>query len=719
MFKKTFFVSTAALLLCFFTSCSLINSPADSGSVKLTIPARSITGLPESEYQGLMIDVSLKGDYSLSQTFPATSDAAANFENLKIGSKVFIEANVYFNEPEINEKYILYTGNSDTFTVTAGVQEVTVVLKKIYSVIFESYDDFYGEQRIISGGTVIEPKTPEKVSEAEDYTYTFDGWYEVIKTDESGKVLSETPFDFTKPIKDDLVLHAKWIEHHIYTVSFNLNGGNGTIKTQKITDGKTAAKPEDPQRDSNNDYVYEFIGWYQSDNDGTTLYENQFDFSTPITKSIVLYANWKEKQQYTITFDSNNGTGEIIKTAKVTDGDKVTAPETSPTKEADNEYGYEFAGWFTSDDNGKTLSEKPFDFNTAITGNITLYAGWTLIPYVTVTFDLNGGIGEYAEQRVLQGKTIERPSTNPKKDADAEHTYSFVGWYVSTDDGTTFADSPFDFTKPVTEDTVLYAVWTTKAVYTITFDLNGGDGTNFEENVIVGDKLTVPSLITERKSDEDFDYTFAGWFTSDDEGKTLSSTPFNFNNDITGNLTLYAGWTKTAYYHVTFITNGGNENIAPQRIENGKKAQEPETPPTKDSTETDSYEFVGWFTSVDEGTTLSATPFDFDTPITKSIILYAKWDIKSTSSFEVEIDFKEAVVINVTKTVNEDEGKITFTADSGYSSYEWKWDNKAQTSNTNTLTVDMPKTPGVYRLLLIVDKESDEPHSQTMEVTIR
>ena len=31
-------------------------------------------------------------------------------------------------------------------------------------------------------------------------------------------------------------------------------------------------------------------------------------------------------------------------------------------------------------------------------------------------------------------------------------------------------------------------------------------------------------------------------FTSDDEGKTLSSTPFNFNDSIEGNITLYAGW---------------------------------------------------------------------------------------------------------------------------------------------------------------------------------
>ena len=169
-------------------------------------------------------------------------------------------------------------------------------------------------------------------------------------------------------------------------------------------------------------------------------------------------------------------------------------------------------------------------------------------------------------------------------------------------------------------------------------------------------------------------------------------------------------------YSVIYKLNYNDEDAYyVQRIISGEYTEKPEDPAKTE----EEYKFAGWFTSDDEGITLSATPFDFNTPITESITLYAKWRISSAASFEVQIDFKEAIVINVTKTVNEDEGKITFTADSGYSSYEWKWDGKVQSTNTNTLTVEMPKTPGVYRLLLIIDKESDEPHSQTMEVTIR
>ena len=716
MFKKTFLLSTAALLLCFFTSCSLINSPADSGSVKLTIPARSITGLPESEYQGLMIDVSLKGDYSLSQTFPATSDAAANFENLKIGSKVFIEANVYFNEPEINEKYILYTGNSDTFTVTAGVQEVTVVLKKIYSVIFESDDDFYEEVRVISGGTVIEPKAPEKVSEAEDYTYIFAGWYEVVKSDESGKVLSETPFDFTKPIKRDVVLYAKWNTKQLFTVTFDANNGTGDVfDTVKVIDGNKVTAPEkNPVKQDTEFETYLFDCWYTSDG-------SAFDFDTPITESITLYAHYSVKHIYTVTFDVTGG-NETIEEQKIEEGKNATKPE-DPTRTKTEAQGFEFAGWFTSEDEGKTLSEKPFDFNTAITGNLTLYAGWAPIPYVTVSFNVNGGTGEYDEKRVLKGQTITRPSTNPKHEADEQHTYSFVNWFVSTDGGKSFADSPFDFSKPITENTVLYAVWTTKEVYTITFNLNGGDGTNFEENVIVGEKLSTIPTDPERNSDEDFDYAFAGWFTSDDEGKTLSTTAFNFDNAISGNITLYAGWTITAYYHVSFDTNGGKETITSQRIKENSKALEPEIVPTKEPAENTSYEFAGWYTLTDDGASLSSTPFDFDTPITKSITLYAKWDAQVTSYIDVEIPLDTVTnEMLITSSRGLEGGIRELTAKEGYDTYTWKWDGVIQTeyTNKNVFITPVAVIGGEYTVTLLVSKTVDgkiKYYSETMRVT--
>ena len=71
----------------------------------------------------------------------------------------------------------------------------------------------------------------------------------------------------------------------------------------------------------------------------------------------------------TVTLNRTGGSGAA--SISVAKGYKVTAP-TDPTRS-----GYTFAGWYTSEDEGVTLSPSPFDFNTAITANMTLYAKWT------------------------------------------------------------------------------------------------------------------------------------------------------------------------------------------------------------------------------------------------------------------------------------------------------------------------------------------------------
>ena len=70
----------------------------------------------------------------------------------------------------------------------------------------------------------------------------------------------------------------------------------------------------------------------------------------------------------TVTFDFDNGTE--AKNKQVENGEKVTKPETDPTKE-----DYIFAGWYTKDTSGNWAA-KPFDFSTPIMDNMTLYARW-------------------------------------------------------------------------------------------------------------------------------------------------------------------------------------------------------------------------------------------------------------------------------------------------------------------------------------------------------
>ena len=76
---------------------------------------------------------------------------------------------------------------------------------------------------------------------------------------------------------------------------------------------------------------------------------------------------------YTVTFNSMGGTE--VSNQSIESGKKATKP-VDPTKAETATEGFVFAGWYTSTDGGTTLSETAFDFNTAITDNITLYAKW-------------------------------------------------------------------------------------------------------------------------------------------------------------------------------------------------------------------------------------------------------------------------------------------------------------------------------------------------------
>ena len=71
---------------------------------------------------------------------------------------------------------------------------------------------------------------------------------------------------------------------------------------------------------------------------------------------------------------------------------------------------------------------------------------------------------------------------------------------------------------------------------------------------------------------------------------------------------------ETIKYEITFNSNGGS-NVESQQIESGQKIIKPQNP-TKEADDI----FVGWF--IDQALT---EEFDFETEITKSYTLYAKW----------------------------------------------------------------------------------------------
>lgn len=107
---------------------------------------------------------------------------------------------------------------------------------------------------------------------------------------------------------------------------------------------------------------------------------------------------------YTVTFDQNYPNAPAATTATVEQGKKVAEPS-EPTRT-----GHVFTGWYTSAD----LSAE-YDFDSAVTGNLTLYAGWE--QHFTVTFVLNyDGAPAATTEDVASGDTVAAPpGTRPHR----------------------------------------------------------------------------------------------------------------------------------------------------------------------------------------------------------------------------------------------------------------------------------------------------------------
>ena len=137
--------------------------------------------------------------------------------------------------------------------------------------------------------------------------------------------------------------------------------------------------------------------------------------------------------------------------------------------------GYQFTGWY--------LDDTKYDFNTAVTGNMTLTAKWTANSY-TITFDTDGG-SEVAPITQDYGTQITAPA-DPTREG-----YTFIGW-----------DKAIPATMPA-EDLTVTAQWRINQ-YTITFDTDGGS----EIAPITqdyGTQITAPADPTREG------YTFIGW----------------------------------------------------------------------------------------------------------------------------------------------------------------------------------------------------------------
>ncbi len=195
--------------------------------------------------------------------------------------------------------------------------------------------------------------------------------------------------------------------------------------------------------------------------------------------------------------------------------------------------------------------------------------------------------------RVKVGDKVSRPE-------DPEYAgYTFDNWYTSLE-----GDELFDFESGIEENTSVFAHWL-RSEYRIT--LSKGNGEPDEVCLVeMGGKLARPEPPVREN------YTFVDWYTD-----SAHTQVYNFDSEVDGDFTLYAGW-KLTRATVTFDYNyNGAQDPVSQTVEGGE-TMTPPTPPTRED-----FRFLGWSTS--RGATYDLFNFE-TTPIEEDFTLYARWE---------------------------------------------------------------------------------------------
>lgn len=320
-----------------------------------------------------------------------------------------------------------------------------------------------------------------------------------------------------------------------YTVTYNANGGSvyPASASAARTTSYTFSKWNTASGGSGNNYV-----------GGNTI---------TLSSSATLYAQWT--------------------------GSTTTAAVALPTP---TRTGYTFNGWYTGGDTKVGNAGASY----TPSGNITLYAQWTIVKY-TVSYNANGGDASTvpASQTKDYGATLTLSSTTPTR-ANGTTTYTVTynanGGSVGTASATATKTTTYPFSKwntaangsgtnyaagasyTANANATMYAQWTSSASTTSV-------------------TLPTPSLTG---------YAFNGWYTAASGGTKIGNAGASYTPTAT--ITLYAQWTKNTYT----VSYEKNTTAAVSNMpSNQTKTQGVDLTLSSNVPTRSGYTFKGWATS--------------------------------------------------------------------------------------------------------------------------
>lgn len=196
--------------------------------------------------------------------------------------------------------------------------------------------------------------------------------------------------DATTPLHDygvaeaGKVYYAVWSTDPTFTVSFKLNGHGENFDEQVKKDARVA----EPTVSSDG---FVFVGWYKD-----SACTNKFDFSTPITEDIKLYAKWS-LQVFKITYHLNGG-----ENASGNPSEYDIESETIVFKNPNERDGYHFAGWYYD----SLFLEHATQITEGSSGDVSVYAKWLQIDYLVAYVAGRHGLGIVTSDEKIHGETL-------------------------------------------------------------------------------------------------------------------------------------------------------------------------------------------------------------------------------------------------------------------------------------------------------------------------
>ena len=304
---------------------------------------------------------------------------------------------------------------------------------------------------------------------------------------------------------------------------------------------------------------YTFAGWHS----GATKISDNLSITVNPTGDVTYYAYYKANQ-YTVKFDSNEGTGTM------SDQSYTYDIEQALTANAFTRTGYTFEGWNTqADGTGTSYTDKQSVSNLSSTdgATITLYAQWAEIPANNhnITYTAQGTGWTYG--------------TTPAS-AEEGTTVTFVvnpttGYTVSvTSDDVTLNKNENEYTFTMPTKDVAINVSATENTHNVIVSYKCGDETIKADATVeaVGEVTTISVTAPEIDG-----YAFASWtLGSGIQSANTTANPISITTKASGDYTLTANYNKMVTVYL--INNSNWANVYAYGWKNGEDQGTPAWP---------------------------------------------------------------------------------------------------------------------------------------------